>query len=381
MFSVNRLDLGFDFEARLDGGFDTHGDPPVTTSALTAGSPVGAPVTSTLGTPHTIFPGNVDTMPIIDQGDTNGCGTTSLAMILSHLHNRPYTREEIDAAIRRTDVFTSPQHIVQYSRNQGLASEGYNHGSAEELRGFIDQGIPVQLIVSADGSGDVGKLHYVAVVGYYTDPAGNMTGVRVHNSGTGQVEDWDMNELEQKWGNAKPSFDHFFIAHAPGGTDLPPGRWEGMEGIRLFALGVGNLTNNWDRIVDPDSPGDFTHGILGIHNSAEQVAVGTVAAGGQIGIDYAQEQVGKVPVLRNAVLPQLDVVEGGWQGATNLATGYFQQYEHGAAAIGKLVDGDFGGALEETGKAVVAPIEGAVDAVGSVVGGGVKAVKDFFSGW
>ena len=98
-------------------------------------------------------------------------------------------------------------------------------------------------------------------------------------------------------------------------------------------------------------------------------------------LDYAQNQVGKVPVLSNIVLPELDLIEGGWQAGTNLATGYFESYEHGAAAIGELIDGDPLGALEETGKAIVAPVEGAANAVVSVVNGGINAVKDIFSGW
>ena len=201
-----------------------------------------------------------------------------------HLTGQPYTREQIDASIRRTDVCTSPQQIVQYSRDHGLSAEGYNHGSAEELRGFIDNGQPVQLIVSADGSGDVGKLHYVAVVGYYTDAAGNMTGVRVHNSGTGQVEDWDMKELEDKWSSAKPSFDHFFIAHAPGGDlTCPPaaGRVWKVCGCLRWAWPTPPTTGTGLHIRT--ARGDWTHGFLGIQNSAEEVLVGTVAAGGQIG--------------------------------------------------------------------------------------------------
>ena len=266
MLMESRHALKLDFATRA---LDLRDDVSTTTHALVAGSPVGAPVVSALGTPHTIFPGNVDTMPILNQGDTNGCGTTSLAMIMTHLTGKQFTRESIDADIRRFDVFTSPQHIVDYARDHGLESQGYNHGSAEELRSFIDRGIPVQLIVNAGGSSDVsdiGKLHYVAVVGYYTDPAGNMTGVRVHNSGTGQVEDWDMRGFSSsKWGAAKPGIRP--LLHRPrarGTPRCPRGRWEGLEGNQLFALGVANGLNNLDRVIDPDSPGDFVHGFIGL---------------------------------------------------------------------------------------------------------------------
>ena len=383
MLIGNRLDFSMRFASGdLNSRVSSSNDVGVRTSALTsAASPVGSPVTSALGTPHTIFPGNVDTMPIIYQGQTNGCGTTSLAMILSYETGKPYTRESVDSDIRRLDTFTSPEHIVEYSRSQGLESEGYNHGSADELRSFLDRGIPVQLIVNAQGVNDPTKLHYVAVVGYYTDPAGNMTGVRVHNSGTGAVEDWDMAELESKWGAASPGFDHFFIAHAPGGTDLPAGRWEGLEGVRLFALGVANGANNLDRVIDPHGVGDWVHGAIALPNSVEEAAFGVAATAGQIGIDYAQKEVGKVPVLSNIVLPGVDLFEGQWQAGTNLAQGGFESFEHGADAAGDLLDGHPVDALEDAGQAITAPIEGVVDAVGSTVGGAVNAIGSLFSGW
>src|SRR5689334_22772778 len=69
------------------------------------------------------------TMPLYDQGNTNGCGTTSLAMIMSYLLGRPVTQAEVDHAIRRMDVFTSPRDMIEFAQANGLAAAGYNHGS------------------------------------------------------------------------------------------------------------------------------------------------------------------------------------------------------------------------------------------------------------
>ena len=78
MFYANRRDFGFDFAARdlaSRNDFSVHHQ--------CADHRLAGRVAGDLEArhPHTIFPGNVDTMPIIHQGDTNGCGTTSLAMI------------------------------------------------------------------------------------------------------------------------------------------------------------------------------------------------------------------------------------------------------------------------------------------------------------
>ena len=54
-------------------------------------------------------------MPDYYQGQTNGCGTTSLAMIMSYL-GIPETQGDIDGAIRRMDIFTSPTDILDFAR-------------------------------------------------------------------------------------------------------------------------------------------------------------------------------------------------------------------------------------------------------------------------
>src|SRR5438067_1554671 len=59
---------------------------------------------------------NDDSMPDYNQGKTNGCGTTSLAMIMSYL-GVPESQGDIDSAIRRADVFTSPTDILDFARS------------------------------------------------------------------------------------------------------------------------------------------------------------------------------------------------------------------------------------------------------------------------
>ncbi|MFC1642839.1 hypothetical protein ACFL5O_09175 [Myxococcota bacterium] len=65
---------------------------------------------------NSIFAENVDTMPFYYQGSTNGCGTTSLAMLMAFLQKRPVNREAIDREICRGDGFSSPTDLVRYAR-------------------------------------------------------------------------------------------------------------------------------------------------------------------------------------------------------------------------------------------------------------------------
>src|SRR5579871_2163072 len=69
---------------------------------------------------------NEESMPDYNQGQTNGCGTTSLAMIMTYL-GIPETQGDVDGAIRRMNIFTSPTDILDFARSKGLSAEGYNH--------------------------------------------------------------------------------------------------------------------------------------------------------------------------------------------------------------------------------------------------------------
>lgn len=65
-----------------------------------------------------IFPDSAESsepMPPQKQGNTNACGTTSLAMIMSYLLGRHIAHEQIDDEIRRLDSFSSPNDLVVYA--------------------------------------------------------------------------------------------------------------------------------------------------------------------------------------------------------------------------------------------------------------------------
>src|SRR6185436_14787268 len=72
----------------------------ISAPGIPPGRPVGTPAGST---ETTIFGSGNDTMPFLDQGTTNGCGTTSLAMITSYLTGRPISQAQVDHEVRRMD--------------------------------------------------------------------------------------------------------------------------------------------------------------------------------------------------------------------------------------------------------------------------------------
>jgi len=71
---------------------------------------------------------NVANMPFFQQGSSNGCGTTSLAMVMTYL-GVPETKAQIDAVIRQLDIFTSPEDMTAFATSHGLQAQGYNNGA------------------------------------------------------------------------------------------------------------------------------------------------------------------------------------------------------------------------------------------------------------
>jgi uncharacterized protein YvpB len=338
---------------------------------------------------------NETSMPDYNQGQTNGCGTTSLAMIMTYL-GVPMTQGDVDSAIRRVDVFTSPTDILDFARANGLSAEGYNHGSLDEMKGFLDKGIPCQALITADGSGDMGEMHYVAVVGYGKDASGNDY-VKIHDPATGKTTDVPQAQFEKEWGSTPLGFDHYFNAFAPGGTQLPPSRFDGIEGTLAAADGLTNVTNNFDRLIHPHSVGDFVHGMFGLPGGIVETIGGGIGTGIELGANWLKTNTKNIPVLGDIVAPFADIVGGVGAGIGDLSRGIGSAWDHVGGAFGSLFKGDFGGffgGLFNAGGDVLGGVFGAAgdvlsgvgkavgdvaSSVGNAVSSAVSAVGDFFS--
>lgn len=319
------------------------------------------------------LPGAIDgtRMPAIDQGNSNACGSSSLAMIMSYL-GVPTSRQDVDREIRRVDKGLPPQPMIDYAREHGLNAEGYNHGSWDEIKGLVQRGVAVQVDINTQADGSQSNLHWLAVVGFRTDPATGKEQIGVRNSAAGGKVEWmDRDQFEKKWHHPLDGtgYDNFFVAYAKPGTDLPPGRWDGIEGHTAMNDGAWHLLNNWDRIKDPDNFGSFVHGVIGLPGGVVQTVGGAVGFGIQFVGDWLDKKVGDIPVLGWAARPLGKLLDGVGAGIGNLFGGIGDGINAFGGAFEKLFHGDVGGFFGGVFQAGSKVVGGAFNAIGSFAGG------------
>lgn len=162
------------------------------------------------------------------QGNTNACGTTSLAMLLSFWKGKDgaFTREQIDNQIRRFNMPTSPHNIVDFANANGFRSVAKN-GSFDELQGLVEKGVPVQIMYDPNNDGGDSILHYVNVVGFEKDASGKVTGVKIADPAEGQIgkdggglKTVPVAEFKEKWDDLKllgraTGLNNLMITHLP----------------------------------------------------------------------------------------------------------------------------------------------------------------------
>jgi predicted double-glycine peptidase len=136
-----------------------------------------------------------------DQGNTNACGTTSLANVLSHW-GKPTTHEQIDSSIRAFDMFTAPDKIVEYARSHGMRAEMKVDASVDDLAKMVDQGVPPIVLMDPDGGNNFNQ-HYMTVTGYNRDASGKITDLVIADSAGGERYTMPVEEFKEKWGNLK----------------------------------------------------------------------------------------------------------------------------------------------------------------------------------
>jgi len=321
------------------------------------------------------LPGATDdsVMPPVDQGDTLACGTSSLAMIMNYLGVH-VSRQDIDSEVRRVDQGAMPQPLIDYAREHGLEAEGYNHGSWDEIKSYIDRGIPVQALINTKADGNPSNGHFVAVVGFRTDPKTGQEQIGFRNSADGGKVDWmDRAEFENKWTNHFAGFDKFFIAYAPAGTNLPKGRWDDIEALNAMGNGAWNVMNNFDRIIHPDNFGSFVHGLIGLPGGVVQTIGGAIGFCVQSLGQWLDKKVGDVPVLGWFARPLGKIIGGIGAGIGNFFGGIGDAFNKVGGAFDKLFNGDVGGFFGGLWNAGGSLVGGVFGAVGSVAGGLVDA--------
>ncbi|MFL5345572.1 MAG: C39 family peptidase [Hyalangium sp.] len=136
-----------------------------------------------------------------DQGNTNACGTTSLANVLTYW-GKPTTHEQVDSSIRHFDLFTAPDKIVSYARDHGMRAEMKTDASVEDLAHMVDQGVPPIILMDPDSNKNA-NMHYMTVSGYDRDDSGKITDVVVADSAGGYRYKMSAEDFQQKWNNLK----------------------------------------------------------------------------------------------------------------------------------------------------------------------------------
>lgn len=203
----------------------------------------------------------------------NGCGTCSLSAVLRHF-GVDLTQKEIDRVIRNLNVFTAPDLMVKYARGGGFEAVFRNRGTISEVKWYLDRGIPVVLLVDTQPGNPFRplRLHYVTAISYRGDGGGFRLGI--YNP-WGLREEVTAGELEKIWKDVRIGpficWDCSFVAIAPIGTDLGPGRPSGARGVNMLGLSVDNAVNG---VVHVFRDGRFLPGIYELAAALPQSFIG-----------------------------------------------------------------------------------------------------------
>ncbi len=110
------------------------------------------------------------------QGNTNGCGTTSLAMALNCLAemyrrlDQPVTQQELDQK-RPFDLYCAPGTLVKLAEARGYFAQPYNQATFDYIKSHLDQGrVIIALHNAVSQKQEPGPLHYLLIHGYHDGP-------------------------------------------------------------------------------------------------------------------------------------------------------------------------------------------------------------------
>jgi hypothetical protein len=187
------------------------------------------------------------------QGRANACGTTTLAYVLRYLiGDEAPTRAEIDARLRRGNIFSAPTLLVAFARGLGLAARAYNGASLELVTHLVERGVPVMVLTDTTPLNlrDTANLHWVALVARCDDRIG------IYNP-HGFQEELDLASFEAHWRQARifglPAWSSFAIAISRDPAALPPAARPDLSlvGANLAASGIAGVVNSavgaWQR--------------------------------------------------------------------------------------------------------------------------------------
>ena len=226
-----------------------------------------------------------------DQGNTNACGTTSLANVMTHW-GMPRTHDQIDDSIRAFEMFTAPDKLVEYARNNGMRADMKVDANLNDIARMVDQGAPPIVLIDPDQDNNA-TLHYVTVTGYNRDAQGNISELIIADSAGGNRYAMSAEEFQKQWDNLKlggvpTGLNNVMITAVPndgrsvvGGDgqtrnvseiELPKSSlWSNLKSS--VARGVANLLSNVTNAAE-----DVWNGVKAVGNAVGN-AVDTVVGG------------------------------------------------------------------------------------------------------
>lgn len=221
---------------------------------------------------------------LLDQGDSNGCGTTSLAMMLNYWKGdkNAFSREKIDDKIRTGPdqmAFSSPDNLESYAKDNGFRSNAISGGSMDQLKGYLDQGVPVQVLYDPNNDGGDSLLHYVNVVGY-TEKDGQIDQIKIADPAGGETKEISREEFENRWsdlelGGIGTGLNNVMIVTLPG--ENTPIRDRDGNTIMSDDIDLPEGDTGWSgKIADliSDTTNFVSNGVETVKDGAETVVEG-----------------------------------------------------------------------------------------------------------
>jgi hypothetical protein len=132
------------------------------------------------------------------------------------------------------------------------------------------------------------------------------------------------------------------------------------------------------RIIHPDGPGGFLHGVIEGAGAILPDIFGDMGAGLQLGAQWMNNEVNGIPVLSNVLQPIGDVVNGLGGALVDICGGVEQSVDDLGSAVDDLFHGNLEGAAGDVVSAGKDAVVGAVDAVKDGIGSAISAIGDLF---
>ncbi len=189
-----------------------------------------------------------------NQGDNNGCGTTSLSICLNMIRpGEDVTRASIDSSIRRADIYATPDSLSREARRQGFEAEIYNDSNLLEIQQHLLQGNPVIAMVKTGTRGKSFTAHYVVVYGYGKTPEGQWQ-LKISDPAGGQIYSQSWTDFQEQWRDIDiggVSSGHHNLILVVSDNPLPASRYH-YNFLNTCADNLARIINTGTSLVSAD---------------------------------------------------------------------------------------------------------------------------------